>query len=135
MKEQLADFKDETMNVKVIKSKEDYAAAMARLSALMSLDLKAGADEENELELLALVIEAYERQTVPPASRDPVEAILFRMDQMGLSRKDLIPCMGSISKVSEVLSRKRPLSLSMIRRLHKGLGIPAEILIEEEETV
>ena len=135
MKEQLTAFKDETMNVKVIKSKEDYAAAIARLSALMSLDPKAGTDEENELELLALVIEAYEHQMVPPASRDPVEAILFRMDQMELNRKDLIPYIGSISKVSEVLSRKRSLSLSMIRRLHKGLGIPAEILIEAEETV
>jgi len=118
------------MNVKIIKSKEDYAAAMTRLSTLMSLDPKANTKEENELELLALVIEAYERQTVPPASPDPVDAILFRMEQMGLTRKDLVPYIGSISKVSEVLSRKRPLSLSMIRRLHEGLGIPAEILIK-----
>jgi len=118
------------MNVKIIKSKEDYAAAMARLSTLMSLDPKANTKEENELELLALVIEAYERQTVPPASPDPVDAILFRMEQMGLTRRDLVPYIGSISKVSEVLSRKRPLSLSMIRRLHEGLGIPAEILIK-----
>ena len=119
------------MNVKIIKSKEDYAAAMTRLSTLMLLDPKAGAEEENELELLALVIEAYERQTVPPASPDPVDAILFRMEQMGLNRKDLVPYIDSISKVSEVLSRKRPLSLSMIRRLHEKLGIPAEILIKD----
>ena len=119
------------MNVKIIKSKEDYAAAMTRLSTLMSLDPKTGAEEENELELLALVIEAYERQTVSPASPDPVDAILFRMEQMGLNRKDLVPYIGSISKVSEVLSRKRPLSLSMIRRLHEKLGIPAEILIKD----
>lgn len=122
------------MNVKIIKSKDDYAAAIARLSALMSLDPKSGSEEENELELLALVIEAYERQTVLPVQSDPVESILFRMDQMQLSRKDLIPYIGSISKVSEVLSRKRPLSLPMIRRLHKGLGIPADILIEDVET-
>ena len=118
------------MNLKIIKSKEDYAAAITRLSTFMPLDPKAGTKEENELELLALVIEAYERQTVPPASPDPVEAILFRMEQMGLSRKDLVPYIGSISKVSEVLLRKRPPSLSMIRRLHDKLDIPAEILIK-----
>ena len=110
------------------------AAAMARLSALMSLDPKADSKEENELELLALVIQDFERQTVPPVKADPVESILFRMDQMQLSRKDLIPYIGSISKVSEVLSRKRPLSLPMIRRLNQGLGIPADILIEDVET-
>jgi len=122
------------MNVKIIKSAEDYEAAMARLSALMSLDPKANSKEENELELLALVIQDFERQTVPPVKPDPIESILFRMDQMNLSRKDLIPFIGSISKVSEVLSRKRPLSLPMIRRLNQGLGIPADILIEDVET-
>lgn len=119
------------MNVKIIKSEEDYAAAMARLSALMSLDLKPNSKEENELELLVLVIQDFERQTVPQVRADPIESILFRMDQMKLSRKDLIPLIGSISKVSEVLSRKRPLSLPMIRRLNKALGIPADILIED----
>lgn len=119
------------MNVKTIKSREDHSAAVARLSALMSVEPKAGSREENELELLALVIEDYERRTVPPAHPDPVEAILFRMDQMNLNRKDLVPYIGSVSKVSEVLARKRPLSLSMIRRLNKGLGIPAEVLIED----
>jgi HTH-type transcriptional regulator / antitoxin HigA len=125
---------ENAMNVKIIKSNEDYADAMARLSALMSLDPNAGSQDENELALLALVIENFERQTVPPVQIDPIESILFRMDQMDLSRKDLIPYIGSISKVSEVLSRKRPLSLPMIRRLNKGLGIPAEILIEDVET-
>lgn len=122
------------MNVKIIKSAEDYKAAMARLSALMSLDPKPNSKEEQELELLALVIQDFERQTVPPVKADPVESILFRMDQMQLARKDLIPFIGSISKVSEVLSRKRPLSLPMIRRLNQGLGIPADILIEDVET-
>ncbi|MHB1591053.1 MAG: helix-turn-helix domain-containing protein, partial [Sulfuricella sp.] len=117
------------MNIKVIKSSDDYAPAMARLSALMTLDPKAGSREDNELELLALVIEDYERKIVPPAAPDPVDAILFRMDQMKLGRKELELYIGSTSKVSEVLSRKRPLSLSMIRRLHKGLGIPADVLI------
>lgn len=117
------------MIIKVIKSGEDYSHAIARLSALMTLDPDADSTEENELELLALVIEDYERKIVPATLPDPIEAILFRMDQMNLARKDLQPYMGSLSKVSEVLSRKRPLSLSMIRRLHSGLGIPAEVLI------
>lgn len=121
------------MNVKVIKSKKEYEAAMARLSVLMSLDPAAGSDANNELELLALVIADYEHQTVAPVQADPIESILFRMDQMNLSRKDLIPFIGSISKVSEVLSRKRPLSLPMIRRLNQGLGIPADILIGDME--
>ncbi|HEY7805385.1 MAG TPA: ImmA/IrrE family metallo-endopeptidase [Orrella sp.] len=119
------------MNVKIIKSEQEYEQAMARLSALMSRDLKPGSKDENELELLALVIGDYERQTVPAVKVDPIESILFRMDQMKLSRKDLVPFIGSLSKVSEVLARKRPLSLSMIRRLHRGLDIPAEILIED----
>lgn len=122
------------MNVKIIKSEKDYEAAMARLSALMSLDPTPDSKEENELELLALVIHDFERQTVPPVKADPIESILFRMDQLQLTRKDLIPYIGSISKVSEVLTRKRPLSLPMIRRLNQGLGIPADILIEDVET-
>jgi HTH-type transcriptional regulator / antitoxin HigA len=122
------------MNVKIIKSEKDYQAAMSRLSDLMSLDPKPGSKEEDELELLALVVHDFERQTVPPVKADPIESILFRMDQMGLTRKDLTKYIGSISKVSEVLSRKRPLSLPMIRRLHQGLDIPADILIEDVET-
>lgn len=122
------------MNIKVIKSGNDYANAMARFTALMSLDPKDGSKEDAELELLALVIEDYERKIVPPAVPDPIEAILFRMDQMKLGRKELEPYIGSLSKVSEVLSRKRPLSLSMIRRLHNGLGIPADVLIGGTES-
>lgn len=122
------------MNIKVIRSGNDYTQAMARFTALMTLDPKDGSKEDGELELLALVIEDYERKIVPPVVPDPVEAILFRMDQMKLGRKELEPYIGSISKVSEVLSRKRPLSLSMIRRLHKGLGIPADVLIGGAET-
>ena len=89
------------MNVKIIKSTQDYEAAMARLSVLMSLDPQPDSDEEHELELLALVIEDFERQTVPPVKTDPIDAILFRMDQMQLTRKDLIAYIGSISKVSK----------------------------------
>jgi HTH-type transcriptional regulator / antitoxin HigA len=117
------------MNIKIIKTGNEYAQAMARLSTLMTLDPKVGSNEGNELELLALIVEDYERKIVPPATPDPVDAILFCMDQMKVGRKDLEQYIGSTSKVSEVLSRKRPLSLTMIRRLHKGLGIPAEVLI------
>ena len=119
--------------IRVIKSQQEYEAALARLSALMDRELEPGSDAEAELELLALVIQAYERDIVPPVIPDPIEAILFRMDQQNLTQKDLVPYIGSISKVSEVLSRNRPLSLSMIRRLHKGLGIPADVLIMEND--
>jgi HTH-type transcriptional regulator / antitoxin HigA len=115
--------------VRVIKTQCDYDAAIARLSALMGQGLMSGSNKEAELELLALVIESYERSKVEPIKPEPIEAIMFRMDQQNLSKKDLIPYLGSLSKVSEVLSRKRSLSLAMIRKLHSGLGIPAEVLI------
>lgn len=115
--------------VRVIKTQHEYESAMTRLSALMDMDIETGSDEEAELELLVLVIEAYERTKVAPVIPDPIDAILFRMDQQGLKPRDLVPMIGSISKVSEVLSRKRDLSLAMIRAIHKGLGIPAEVLI------
>lgn len=121
------------MKLKLIKNESDYAAAMARLSALMAASPEAGSANENELDLLALVIEDYERKIVPLVVPDPIEAILFRLDQAGLTRKDLIPYIGSAPKVSEVLARKRPLSLTMIRRLHQGLGIPADVLIGSAE--
>lgn len=115
--------------VRVIKTQRDYDATLARLSALMDEEFAPGSGKEQELELLALVIESYERSKVAPVVPDAIEAILFRMDQQKLSKKDLVPYIGSLSKVSEVLSKKRPLSLSMIRKLHGGLGIPADVLI------
>ena len=116
------------MNVKIIKSKKDYKAAMTRFSILMDKH-KFTSEEDSEFDLLALVIGDYERKTIPPVQADPIEAILFRVDQMQLTRKDLEKYIGPASKVSEVLARKRPLSIAMIRRLHKGLGIPADVLI------
>ena len=115
--------------IRVIKSQSEYDNAMSRLSALMDQDPVSGSEEEAELELLALVIEAYESKIVPATAADPIEAVLLRMEQLNISKKDLVPLLGSASKTSEVLSRKRPLSLAMIRALHKGLHIPAEILI------
>lgn len=117
--------------IRVIKTQCDYDDAVARLSALMDENIKPGTTKEGELELLALVIESYERNMVEPVSPDPIDAILFRMDQLNLGKKDMVAYLGSLPRVSEVLARKRPLSLAMIRKVHKGLGIPAEILLGE----
>lgn len=114
---------------KIIKTEADYQKALARIDELM--DAEPNTPEGDELELLAALVELYEEKEYPINQPDPIEAIKFRMDQLGLQQKDLIPFIGSKSKVSEVLNRKRPLSLSMMRALHKGLGIPAEILLNE----
>jgi HTH-type transcriptional regulator/antitoxin HigA len=116
-------------NVRLIKTEAEYETALTRLSDLMDKDIKAGSNLEDELDLLALVIREYERSKVAAPIADPIEAILFRMDQQGLQKKDLVPYFGSLPKVSEVLSRKRPLTLAMIRKLHTGLGIAAETLL------
>lgn len=122
-------------NVRVIKTETEYEAALARLSDLMDQKIEAGSDLENELDLLALVIREYERSKVAPPVADPIEAILFRMDQQGLQKKDLVPYFGSLPKVSEVLSRKRPLTLAMMRKLHSGLGIAAETLLQGDDGI
>ena len=119
------------MDVHMIKSETDYDEAMERFMELMEEEITPGSDLENEFELLALVIENYEQKVIDPIQVDPIEAIRFRMDQQNLTQKDLVPFIGSASKVSEVLSGKCNLSLSMIRKLNKGLGIPAESLIQE----
>lgn len=120
--------------IRVIKTEQDYQEAMDRLSSLMDAEIVEGSSEEAELELLALVIHSYEKSQVAPVIVDPIDAILFRIEQLGLAKKDLAPYIGSASKVSEVLSRKRPLSLTMIRKLHAGLGIPAEVLIRDQDS-
>ena len=117
---------------KLIKTPEDHAEALQHLDALMARNPGPGTADGNELELLAHLIEDYERQKHDLGFPSPVEAIRFRMDQQGLKPKDLVPYLGSPSKVSEILNGKRPLTLSMIRRLHLGLGIPAEVLIAEK---
>lgn len=117
------------MKPKIIKNETDYESALAYLETLM--DALPGTPEEEDLELFAVLIEKYEQKHFPIGLPDPVEAIKFRMEQQGLSRKDLIPYIGSQSKVSEVLNGKRPLSKSMIRALHEELGIPAEVLLQE----
>jgi len=114
-------------DIRLIKTEAQYERALARIDRLM--DAVEGSDEAEELELLAMLVEHYEAKHVPIAPPDPLDAIEFRLDQLGLQRSDLAPYLGGKSKVSEVFARKRPLSLTMIRRLHRGLGIPAESLL------
>lgn len=115
--------------VKLIKTEGDYQEALARIEKLM--DAEPGTPEGEELELLAALVEMYEDKHFLLDLPDPVEAIKFRMDQAGLTRKDLVSYIGGKSKVSEVLNGKRPLTLSMMRALNKHLGIPAEVLLKE----
>lgn len=117
------------INFKLIKTNEDYEKVLARIEELF--DAQPDTPEGDELELLVTLVELYEKKEYKIEAPDPISAIKFRMEQQGLKNKDLIPYIGSKSKVSEILSGKRDLSLSMIRKLNAGLGIPAEILIRE----
>lgn len=115
------------MNIFPIRTEEDYDAALARIDMLMNADT--GTPEGDELDILVTLVEAYEAKHYPMPLCDPVEAIKFRMEQMGLEPKDLTPIIGSRSKVSEVLNRKRQLSIAMIRNLHARLRVPYESLL------
>lgn len=117
------------MEPKILKTDTDYTTALVQMQRL--LHAKRGTSKADRLELWAKLIEDYENIHYPIEAPDPVEAILFRMEQENLKPKDLGPYLGSKSKISEVLSRKRTLSLSMIRKLHRGLGIPAEALLAD----
>lgn len=119
--------------LKVIKTEADYKAAMAAVERLIDAAPAEGTREAQELELLAVLVEDYERKDFELGPPTAVEAIRFRMEQQGLAQKDLVPFIGSRSKVSEILSGKRPLTLPMIRALHLGLGIPAHVLVNDEE--
>ncbi|MFZ7113099.1 MAG: transcriptional regulator [Desulfatiglandales bacterium] len=114
---------------RLIKTEEDYDLALSRIEELM--DAEAGTPEADELELLSTLVEMYEEEHYPIDMPDPIAAVKFRMEQQGLTQQDLVPFIGNRSKVSEVLNRKRPLTLSMMRGLNKGLGIPAEVLMQE----
>jgi len=113
----------------LIKTDADYKTALARIEHLMTLQRSAELDDE--LELLSALVELYEDQNHPVLPPDPIDAIKFRMEQAGLTPKDLVPLMGSRGKVSEILSGKRPLTLSLIRTLHEKLAIPAAVLLCE----
>jgi len=116
------------MKPKIIKTEAEYEAVMARIEKIFQAT--PGTPGGDELELLAMLAEQYEDTAYPIALPDPLAAIRFRMDQAGLRPKDLIPYIGSASKVSEVLAGRRGLSLAMIRNLVVGLGIPAEALLQ-----
>jgi HTH-type transcriptional regulator/antitoxin HigA len=115
----------------IIHDDEGHAEALAALDRLLDLDPQPRSAEADDLQLLALVIETYEKARWPIDLPDPVDAIRFRMDQQGLTRRDLEPYIGSRARVSEVLSGKRALSMRMIRALHAGLDIPLEVLVQE----
>jgi HTH-type transcriptional regulator/antitoxin HigA len=116
---------------RIIYTDTEHHDALAELDRLMEIDPESGTPEADELELLALVLEDYEKARWPIGLPDAVDAIRFRMDQQGLTQHDLEPYIGSRARVSEVLAGRRTLSLRMIRALHKGLGIPLEVLIQE----
>lgn len=123
------------MNIQPIHTKAAYKAALKRVSTLVDLDPKRGTAFGDELELLGTLVQAFEAQHYPIDLPDPIEAIKFRMEQQGLKAKDLQPMLGGVNRVYEVLNRKRPLSLPMVRRLHAGLGISAACLIREPGAV
>jgi HTH-type transcriptional regulator / antitoxin HigA len=117
---------------KVIKTEAQYQATLARIEEIF--DARPRTAKGEELELLLLLVESYEESAYPIGLPDPVSALRFRMEQSGLKPKDLVPYIGSRSKVSEVLSGRRPLSLAMIRRLVAGLHLPAEVALQETPT-
>ena len=119
------------MDIKPIRTKADYRAALKEIEKLMSAEM--GTPEGERLDVLATLVEAYERKHFPMDLPDPVEAIKFRMEQSGLAPKDLMPMIGQLNRVYEVLGRRRPLTLKMVWRLHRELGIPAESLIKQVE--
>jgi HTH-type transcriptional regulator/antitoxin HigA len=116
-----------TIDVKPIRNEADYDAAMADVAALWGAPN--GTPEGDQLEVLATLIDAYEAKHHAMDAPDPIEAIIFRMEQQGLTRKDLEDIIGTRTRIAEVLNRKRSLSIAMIRRLHDRLGISAEVLI------
>ncbi|MEL6652899.1 MAG: helix-turn-helix domain-containing protein [Bacteroidota bacterium] len=117
------------MNIKLIKTEEDYEQALARLEEIF--DAPFGSPRGDEAEILGILIEKYEDEHYPIGPADPIEAIKFRMEQMGMKQKDLAEIIGYKSRVSEILNRKRKLTLEMIRKLHASLKNPTEILIQE----
>lgn len=119
------------MHIRPIHTDADYKATLKEISVLMESDPDPGTPDGDRLDILSTLVQGYEARQFPIGAPDPIEAIKFRMEQSGLSVKDLEPIIGKSNRVYEILNRKRPLTLAMIRRLHQGLGIPAEVLIAE----
>lgn len=117
------------MEIKPIKTAADHVAALKEIEGLMDAEL--GTPEGDRLDLLATLVEAYEAKHFPMELPNPIDAIKFRMEQKGLTPKDLQPMIGRSNRVYEILNGTRPLTLAMIWRLHEGLGIPAECLIKQ----
>jgi HTH-type transcriptional regulator / antitoxin HigA len=115
------------MNIRPIRTDDDYRNALREIEQLF--DAQPSTPEGDQLDVLATLVEAYEAQHFPISTPDPIEALLYFMESRDLSRRDLEPFIGSRARVSEVLNRRRPLTLEMIRKLHIGLHIPAEVLI------
>lgn len=116
------------MDIKPIRTEKDYEEALAQIDAIF--DAQPGTPDGDLLEMLTILVEAYEEQHYPIAPPDPIEAIEFHTERLGLNRRDLEPYIGSRARVSEVLNRRRPLTLAMIRKLQAGLGIPAATLLQ-----
>lgn len=119
------------MEIRPIKTEADYQAALEEIECLF--DAAPNTPESNRLEVFTTLVEAYEAKHYPIPLPDPIEAIQYHLESRGLSRRDLEPYIGSRGRVSEVLNRRRPLSIEMIRQLYAGLGIPAEVLIQPYE--
>jgi HTH-type transcriptional regulator/antitoxin HigA len=117
------------MNIRPVRNRKDYKAALRELSAYFDREPEPGSQDGDRFEVLATLVEAYEATRFPVGAPDPIEAIRFRMEQGGLTVKDLVPSIGKPNRVYEVLNRRRGLTLDMIRNLHRNLGIPAESLI------
>ncbi len=117
------------MNIKPIRNEADYQKALERLEVIF--DAKRGTPEGDELEILAIVVDNYENENFPIGMPDPISAIKFRMEQMGMKQKDLVEMVGFKSRVSEIMNNKRKLTLDMIRKLSANLNIPTEVLIQE----
>ena len=117
------------MDTKPVRNDEDYEAALAEIERIF--DAQPGTEEADRLDILLTLVEAYEAKHYSIPLPDPIEAIYYHMERLGLSRKDLETLIGSRARVSEILNKKRPLTLRMIRNLHSGLGISTEILFQE----
>jgi HTH-type transcriptional regulator/antitoxin HigA len=119
------------VEIKPIKTEADHDAALAEIEVLLGSE--PGTAEYDLLEVLSILVEAYEDERYPIPPPDPIEAIKYHMESRGLTRRDLEPYIGTRARVSEILNRRRPLTLKMIRSLQAGLGIPAEILMQPYE--
>lgn len=126
---ELMHLKYKLMNWKVIKTEKEYRAALSRLEEIF--DAKRGSKNGDELELISLLIDIYEKEKFPIDLPDPIAAIKFRMEQLGYTQKDLTEVIGLKSRVSDILNKKRKLTLDMIRKLNERLGIPTEVLVKE----